>query len=782
VIKNYIKIAWRSLTRNKGFSLINILGLTIGITSAILISLWVRDELTFDKQQKNYNSIYQVIANRNFNNQVFTDRNMAFALQGGLENGFPQIKNSVITTGVGGLFKYGDKKLTKNGLAVSAHFFDIFSCDFLKGDPRTALATERGLVLTQSMAKAFFGNEDPINKILMLSDSSSSKVSAVIADQPANSSFSFDYLEPYSAEFIRNNGSEWQNSFSAVYIQVNPGVDTRSLDKNITSLIQQHVPNDHVSTYFTFPMSKWHLEGDFKDGVSTGDMREYVNLFSIIAIIILVIACVNFMNLSTSRSERKAKEVGVRKTLGSTKKQLIAQFISESILITFFAYAISIIAVLLLLPSFNLLVGKQLSLNFSEPLFWIGSLIIILFTGFFSGSYPALYLSSFNPVKVLKGTMLVGGKAALPRRVLVTSQFIVSILLISATIIVYQQIQYLKNRPKGYNDENLLIVASSSELSRNFNVVKQEILKSRYANAVTRTSSPVTEVYWNFPAPDWEGKSRTGDLIISGLMADVDLTKTIQLKIISGRDFTGEPSDRTSVIVNKTAVRDMGLKDPIGTKIQNGKNYTTIIGVVDDMIMESPFKPVKPLFIYYNDNDLSCINIRLNASIPIKESLEALRKIFEKHNPAYPFEYQFMNEAYDQKFVAEELVETLSNIFAGLAIFICCIGLVGLTAFTIEKRIREIGVRRILGATLMQLARLISNEFLKLVFIAFVVAIPLTWFLMDQWLRNYSFHIAINIWVFVIVGVSLMALTFLIVLLNTLKAAKRNPVKNLRTE
>jgi putative ABC transport system permease protein len=781
MIKNYIKIAWRSLTRNKGFSLINILGLTIGITSAMLISLWVRDELTFDKQQKNYNSIYQVIANRNFNNQVFTDRNMAFALQGGLENGFPQIKNSVITTGVGGLFKYGDKKLNKNGLAVSAHFFDIFSCHFLKGDPRTALSTERGLVLTQSMAKAFFGNEDPINKILMLSDSSNSKVSAVISDQPANSSFSFDYLEPYSAEFIRNNGSEWQNSFSAVYIQVNPGVDTRSLDKNITSLIQQHVPNDHVSTYFTFPMSKWHLEGDFKDGVSTGDMREYVNLFSIIAIIILAIACVNFMNLSTSRSERKAKEVGVRKTLGSTKKQLIAQFISESILITFFAYASSIIVVLLLLPSFNLLVGKQLSLNFSEPLFWIGSLIIILFTGFFAGSYPALYLSSFNPVRVLKGSILTGATAALPRRVLVTAQFIISILLISATIIVYQQIHYLKNRPQGYNADHLVMVTSSPDLSKNFDVVKEELLKSRYADAVTRTSSPVTDVYWNFPAPEWEGKSKTGDLIISGLMADVDLTKTLQLKVLQGKDFTGAPSDFSSILINKTAVKDMGLKEPIGTQIGN-KNKHTIIGVVDDMIMESPFKPVKPLFIYYNRNDPGFINIRLSKSVPVRRSLEVLQVIFEKYNPAYPFEYQFVNDAYGQKFRAEEMIETLSNIFAGLAIFICCIGLAGLTAFTIEKRIREIGIRRILGASLMQLARLISNEFLKLVFIAFVIAIPLTWFLMDQWLRNYSFHINISIWVFVVVGALLMALTFLIVLLNTFKAAKSNPVKNLRTE
>jgi ABC-type antimicrobial peptide transport system permease subunit len=783
MIENYIKIAWRNLFRNKGFSFVNIFGLATGITCTILISLWVQNELDFDKDQKNYNDVYQVVANRNFNNQVFTDYNMAFPLGPSLEDGYPQIKNAVVVSGFGpSVLSFDGKKIKKNGLSVSSHFFDVFSFNFLKGNPQTAIRDEGSIVLTESGAKAFFGNDDPINKVLKIDNKRNAKVTAIIADLPTNSSFTFEYLEPYSAEFIKSAMPEWVNSFSYVYVQTLPGADIKTLDENINTLIKKHVPEDHVSTYFSFPMSKWHLESDFKDGINNGGMIDYVKLFSIIAIIILVIACINFMNLSTARSEKKAKEVGVRKTLGSNKKQLIFQFLSESMLITFLAFIISIATVYLLLPSFNLLVNKQLSLPVSEPIFWIASILLILFTGFVSGSYPAIYLSSFNPATVLKGTILAGKKALIPRRVLVTGQFIISILLISATIIVYQQIQYLKNRPKGYNSENLIFIPASPDLNKNFKVLKQELLKNGYVDAVTRTSSPVTESSWNSPAPDWEGKSKNEEILVSLFTADVDFTKTIDLKIIQGKEFTGMPSDPSAMILNKTAVKAMGLKNPIGMEMRFGKSRFNVIGVVDDIITESPYKQIKPLIILYNDANPDFIHIRLNPSAPISQSIKSIEAAFTKYNPAYPFEYQFVNESYNNKFIAEELIGKLTNIFAGLAIFICCIGLAGLTAFTIEKRTKELGIRKVLGATLKNLVFLISNEFVKLVIIALVITIPITWILMNKWLKNYEYHINISMWPFIIVGITILSLTLLIVLFNTFKTSRKNPVKSLRTE
>lgn len=783
MIKNYIKIAWRNLFRNKGFSLINIFGLTIGLTSTILISLWVQDELNFDKDQKNYNNIYQVVANRNFNNQVFTDYNMAFPLAYSLEEGYPEIKNAAVISGFGpSVLSFKNKKIKKNGLSISNHFFDIFSFTFIKGNPQTAIRDEGSIVLTQSSAKAFFGNEDPINKIIRIDNKRDVKVTAIIADIPTNSSFGFEYLEPYTTEFIKSSMPEWVNSFSYVYVQTLPGADLKKLDNNINALIKKHVPEDHVSTYFSFPMSKWHLESDFKDGINNGGMIDYVKLFSIIAIIILVIACINFMNLSTARSEKKAKEVGVRKTLGSNRKQLIFQFLCESMMITFLAFVISIATVYLLLPSFNLLVNKQLSLPVSELKFWVASILIIMFTGFVSGSYPAIYLSSFNPVTVLKGTILAGKKALLPRRVLVTGQFVISILLISATIIVYQQIQYLKNRPKGYNSENLIFIPSSPDLNKNFKVLKQELLKNGYAEAITRTSSPLTEISWNSPAPEWEGKSKNDDILVSLLTADVDFTKTIHLKILQGKEFSGMPSDPSAMILNKTAVKAMGLKNPIGMQMRYGKTNFTVIGIVDDMITESPYKAIKPLLILYNDGSPDYINVRLSASLPVSQSLKSIEAVCSKYNPAYPFEYQFASEAYNRKFIAEELIGKLTNIFAGLAIFICCIGLAGLTAFTIEKRSKELGIRKVLGATLNNLVFLISDEFIKLVFIALALTIPLTWIVMNKWLKNYDYHITISVWPFIIVGISTLCLTLLIVFFNTLKTASKNPIKSLRTE
>jgi len=785
MFKNYFKIAWRNLFRNKGFSLTNLLGLTIGVTCTILICLWVQDELTYNKFHDNYSSIYKVKANRDFNNQIFTDDNMVLPLAKTLKEKLPQIKNAVVTTHGGShILTYGESKLKKQGYTVSDHFFDMFTWKFIKGNAASALPDAYSIVLTQSAATALFGNADPINKMIRIDNDYDAKVTAIVDDVPDNSSFKFDFINSfnYSNEYLKQAMNNWQNSSWDVYIQPNPGTNMSLLEKNMNEVKYQHDPDDKkISTYFAFPMSKWRLYSDFKNGKNTGGLIEYVRLFTIIALIILLIACVNFMNLSTARSEKRAKEVGVRKTLGSGKKQLVIQFFFESMILALIAFVLSIGIVYLLLPSFNTLVDKHLSLNLAQPLFWMGAAAVILVTGIVAGSYPALYLSSFNPVKVLKGTFLAGKGAALPRRVLVVAQFVTSILLISATIIVYRQIQHIKNRDIGYDPNNLIMIWATPDTQKNFAVIKQDLLNTGMIKSLTRTMSPITDIWQRMPGPDFSGKPANQSIIFSGQSGDVEFTKTLGIKILQGRDFSGTPGDSIAMLLNKAAVEAMGLKNPVGMQMRYGRALT-VIGVTDNVVMGSPFEPVDPMIIFFGPNDANSISIRLNNSVPPKKALSSIETIFKKYNPAYPFEYQFADEEFGKKFIAEELINKLTNIFAGLAIFICCIGLAGLASFTIEKRIREIGIRKVLGATVQQLLLLISKEFLKLVLIAFVIAVPLTWWFMNNWLDKYTYRINIRIWLFGTVGIMVLLLTLIVVSLNTIRAAIANPVKSLRTE
>lgn len=612
MLQNYFKTAWRNLWRNKSFALTNILGLSIGIACTVIILLWVYDELTYDRFQKNYDNIYQVIANRDFNNQIFTDRSMAMPFASALQNSSPQIKNAVVTTyRQQNLLNYNNNKLKKDGYIVSDHFFDVFSWQFVLGNKATALKDPNSIVLTEEAAKAFFGNEDPINKVLTIDNDKSVKVTAIIKSAPGNSTFRFDWIKPFNYDDpgTKSTMNEWINSSWNVFLQTTADADTASLNKTITKVKRSH-GNDEISSYFVFPMSRWHLYSDFENGRNTGGMIEYVRLFSIVAIIILLIACINFMNLSTARSEKRAKEVGIRKTLGSNKKQLVTQFFCESFILTLIAFVLAIIAVALLLPSFNLMVDKHLSLSITQPLFWIVALGIILFTSFVAGSYPALYLSSFNPVKVLKGTVVAGKRAVLPRHVLVTAQFVISILLISATIIVYQQIKHVQDRDMGYNPNGLVMVPSTPDTDRSFAALKNELLASGIITDVTRTSSPITEVWWNTGAPDYDGKPANSQIIMGGLGVDVDFAKTMKVKLLQGHDFRGVPADSNSMLLNKAAVEAMNLKNPLGMQMRYGRNYT-VIGVTDNVIMTSPFEPAYPMMMLYDGQNSYANNMRI---------------------------------------------------------------------------------------------------------------------------------------------------------------------------
>jgi hypothetical protein len=443
------------------------------------------------------------------------------------------------------------------------------------------------------------------------------------------------------------------------------------------------------------------------------------------------------------------------------------QFMFESIILTFIAFAFSFLLVYLLLPAFNGLVGKQLAIDPKDPVFWTGIAAIIIFTGVIAGSYPAFYLSSFNPVRVLKGTFLPGRKAILPRRVLVVSQFVISILLISATIIVYKQLQYVKNRDLGYDPSNLIMFPQSDDLGKNYMALKQDLVNTGLVYGVTRTLSPITDIWWRSPSPDWDGKPADVSIIFSGQSSDVDFSKTMGVKLLEGHDFTGTPADSGTMLLNKAAIDAMHLTNPIGQILRYGPRKYTVIGVTENIVMESPYKPVDPLMTYYQPRNTSTITIE---------------PVFKRYDPSYIFYYEFVDQEFGKKFITEELISKITDIFAGLAIFICCIGLAGLASFTIEKRIREIGIRKVLGATVGQLLTLISREFLKLVGLAFVIAVPLTWWFMNSWLEKYTFRIQISGWLFLIVGGLILLLTLVVVSLNTMRAALRNPVKSLRTE
>lgn len=785
MFRSYLKIAWRNIWKNTAFSVTNLLGLTIGMTCTILILSWVQDERSWDQFHPNHKNIYHVKVNRNFNGEVTTDIASPYPLAEALKANFPEIKNSFVDDyGGDHVVKYNETIVKKRGYVTNSGFLNLFHWKFLQGNPATAFGSPENIVITESMAKALFGKEEPIGKVVKVDNRDLRTVTAVIQDPPANSTFQFNYLLSFNpnGDYEKQAATDWVNCYTECFVEVQPGANINELNKKISAFANGKNAGGPKFEYFLHPMDKWRLYSDFKNGVNTGGMISYVKLFTIIAVIILIIACVNFMNLSTAKSEKRAKEVGIRKTLGSERKQLVMQFYSESLIFSFLSFLLSVLAVYALLPLFNSLVNKQLVLNVLDPKFLLLSVLMILVTGFVAGSYPALYLSSFNPVKVLKGTFLPGKNAALPRKVLVVLQFGISVLLISSTILVYQQIQHVKNRDLGYNPNNLLSIPSSADANKNAEIIKNELLQSGMVASLTRTSSPITAL-WNFsPAPDWKGKPQGSNIIMAAMRSDVGFSATTKAKVVQGRDFTTQPVDSTAMLLNKAAVDIMQLKEPVGMNMRYGNRNYTVVGVTDNMVMGSPYAPVLPMMTMLDRTRGGFYVLRLKDGVQPQAALPKVESIFKRYNPEYPFEYSFVDQDFNNKFVTEDLISKLSKVFAGLAIFICCLGLSGLASFTIERRFKEIGIRKVLGASVQQLLYLLSKEFLFLVLLAALISIPITWWLLNNWLQNYAYHINISIWLFVGSCFSVLFLTLLIVWLNGLRAALASPAKSLRSE
>ncbi|RYU96111.1 ABC transporter permease [Emticicia agri] len=794
MISNYFKIAFRNLLKYKGYSFINIFGLATGMAVAILIGLWIYDELSYDKYHQNYDRIAQVMQNQTYNGQVATHTSMPHKMAEEIRNNYGSDFKYVLQSSwtSSHILSVGEKKFSKSGNFFEPQVTEMLSLKMLKGT-RAALNEPNSIILSESYAKAFFGNADPMDKIMRLDNKTDVKVTGVYEDLPYNSSFrEMYYILPWQLylstnPWIKNMDDPWDSNFTQAFAQIGDNADMEAVSKKIVNVKLNKVQQDdrrYNPQVFLHPLSKWHLFPEFKDGKNIGGRVEFVWLFGIIGIFVLLLACINFMNLSTARSEKRAKEVGIRKSIGSVRSQLIVQFFSESLLVVALAFIFSLVFVQVALPYFNELADKKMTILWTNPIFWIVSIAFSIITGLIAGSYPALYLSSFQPVKVLKGTFRVGRFASVPRKVLVVLQFTVSVTLIIGTIIVFRQIQYAKDRPIGYNRNGLInIFMMTSDLHKHFDVVRNELINSGAIIEMTESGSPTTQVWNTNGGFNWEGKDPGLAVDFPNNGVSHGYGKTINWEIVSGRDFSKEfATDSTAFVVNESAVKFIGFKDPIGKIIKwNDKPYT-IIGVIKDMVVQSPYAPTRGSLYHLSKDSENVMILKLNPNKSSRESISKIEAIFKKYDPASPFEYKFVDEEYAQKFGDEERVGKLATFFAILAVFISCLGLFGLASFVAEQRTKEIGVRKVLGASVMNLWQLLSKDFVILVLISCFISIPIAYFYLNGWLQRYEYRTGISWWVFIVSVAGALLITLLTVSFQAIKAATANPVKSLKTE
>lgn len=789
MLKNFFLISFRNLKKNGLYSIINISGLSIGIVCSVLILLWVNDEVSYDKFLPKYDRLYQVWISSDFDNRVNNWRSVPLPTYEAMKTIDSNIKNSVVT-GWGGtrLLTVGDTRILKDGYYVSEEFLEMFEFELISGSHSEALKDPMSIVLSESTAKILFGDEDPIGKQVRLEDEGTLQVTAIAKDVPKNSSFEFDYLATWKYresvnQWVKDNRTNWGNYSFQVFVELNDANRELDVEENIADLIMEKDGEDGMDKhFFLHPMERWRLYSNWNDqGEEAGGRSDYVQLFTVIAIVILIIACINFMNLATARSEKRAKEVGIRKSLGSNRGKLISQFIGESIFITGLAFILAVLLTELSLPAYNNLVDKNLYIDYSSPIFWLASVGIIVVVGVIAGSYPAFYLSSFRPVQTLKGTVKAGKGATTPRKVLVVLQFGFSIVLMISTIVIFQQIDLVKNRDLGYKQENLISVELTNDLRDNYDVVKQQLLQSGVVESVTRSNSQITSINSN-NFLGWPGKPEDQRVIFTTITAEYDYANTMGIDVLMGRDFSKEfASDSDAIVINKAALDLMGLENPIGTNLDLWGEKRKLVGVVDNVLMGSPYEPVKPMFVILA-NWGGYISVRLKKTDDLQASLKGIQPIFEEHNPAYPFEYRFADVEFQRKFTTINLTRKLATIFAGLAMIITGLGLFGLASYMAEQRIKEIGIRKVLGATIANLMGLMSKDFAKLVLVSFFIAAPISWYLLDQYLDRYTIRVDIAWWVFPLVGTVVLGFAIAIVSDQARRAAKANPVKSLRNE
>lgn len=807
MFQSYFKIGWRNLLKNKGYSLINIGGLALGMAVAILIGLWVYDELSYNKYHKNYDRIAQFMKAGVHEGTPFS---------GGLSLPYPLIDE--LKTSYAGNFKHivealqpheyilsnAETKISRKGQFTAAGVAEMLSLEMLRGT-WNGLQDPHSILLSASATKAIYGEADPMGRVLKINTDMEVKVTGVYKDLPRNTKFhDVKFFASWELNLMHNTwikDQPWDNHFLYIYCEIAPNTSLEKVSENIEEaemnviakmenlkeLAAQH------PRILLHPMRDWHLYGDFNRwpnyGIPDSGPVRFVILVGTIGGFVLLLACINFMNLSTARSEKRAREVGIRKSMGSARRQLISQFFSESYLVVIFAFTLAIIFSSLALPWFNTLADKDMAMPWTSQWLWLSSLIFILITGLLAGSYPALYLSSFNPVKVLKGTFRAGRSASVPRKVLVVTQFTVSITLIISTIIVYNQIVFAKNRPTGYTQEGLIMVQKrSDDFYGKTDELRNELKKTGVVEEISESGGKVTSVWSNNGGFEWAGKDPNLKDEFGTLGVTTEYGKTMGWRFVEGRDFSKEfPSDSSGLIINETAAKYMGLEQPVGEVVHwknrwwNVDKDYKVLGVVKDMVMKSPYDPILPTIFLLN-REHSWINIKITPGTNTSEALGKIETVFRKLIPSAPFEYQFVDQEYALKFAKEERIGRLASTFGTLAVLISCLGLFGLASFVAEQKTKEIGIRKVVGATVLDLWQMLSKDFVLLVLLSCIIASTVAYYSLSLWLQNYTYRTEISWWIFGAVGIGAVMMTLLTVSYQAIKAALMNPVNSLRSE
>ena len=799
MFRNYLKIAWRNLLKNKAYSIINIGGLALGMAVTLIIGLWIQDELAHDDYFPNKERIAQVYQSQTFNGETGTGQAIPRPLEKALREGYADNFEHLVMASwnFNQYLKYKETSISRAGNFMQREAPEMMDLKILKGE-KDGLREINSIMLNKSVADALFGAEDPIGKIIKVNSQYDMMVTAVYEDIPFNTSFrETEFLIPWekyltTQEWVKNAEDNWGNNSFQMFVQIAENTSMEAISAKIKD-VKKDLNEDTAEfdpKIFLFPMKEWYLRGNFENGKQVGGRIKYVWLFGIIGAFVLLLACINFMNLSTARSEKRAKEVGIRKSIGSHRSQLINQFLSESFLVVLFAYFLALIIVLLCLNGFNELARKEIEFPWGNPLFWMVSIFFILFTALLAGSYPALYLSSFRPVEVLKGTFRSGKYSGTPRKVLVVLQFTVSVAFIIGTVIVMQQINFAKNRPIGYDKEGLVQVpVMSQDFSGKYDLMRSEFLASNAIIEMSSSSSPTTRIWSNRSGWDWEGKPEGFQEDFAYTAVSPEYAKSLNLKILQGRDFSREfASDSNAVLLNQSAVKYMGIENPVGMLFKDDDEEDPepplkVIGVVEDMIAQSPYEPVKQgMYVFDKYENASYYNMRLNPKQSASQNIAIIERVFKEHFPNIPFQYDFVDEEYGSKFRSEVRIGRLSAIFTALAILISCLGLFGLTSFVAEQRTKEIGVRKVLGASVFNVWNMLSQDFLKLVILSCFIAVPIAYYVMNGWLQEYPYRVIVKWWIFALAMLGALLVTVITVSFQAIRAAKANPVDSLRTE
>jgi predicted permease len=790
MIKNYFKIAWRNLLHNKTFSLINIFGLALGMTCSLLIMLWLKDELKKDKFHANDKRLFRVMENQYYSGDISTFPSSPGILAENIVKDVPEIEMaSQMLWEEQPLFTVGDKFDKEKGRYVQKDFLRMFSFKLAKGDAGTALARPDAVVISKSLADKYFKGEDPIGKMIKIDNKENVIVTGVLDEIPELSSLKFDFLLSYDIWFKKNDwAKEWDNNGPRCYVMLAPNASVDKVNAKIKNYIKSKKKDSNVELFLQ-NYGESYLYSNWDNGKQAGGRIEYVRIFSVVAIIILLIACINFMNLATARSLRRAREIGVRKVVGAGKRQLVAQFIGESTFVSFLAILLSLLIVALIIPSFNELTDKKLSIDLTDPSFLLILLGLTVVTGVISGSYPALFMSTLRPIVVLKGILKFKAGATYFRKGLVVFQFALSIILILGMIVIYRQINFINNKNLGFAKEDLLYMPLEGPMAKNFMAFKEELLKQPGIKNISSAQSSPLEVGSSTQGVRWPGKDTTKLILFSNNPITYDYLKTMGIELIAGRDF--DPSfslDTMNYLVNEAAARKIGYQDPVGKELTMWGDKGTIIGLMKDFHHNSLHVPIEPLILrlfkgsWVSEGGYWGNVIIRTENGKSKQAIASMEKVFKQFNPGFPFKYYFTDDEIAKNYKAEHTVSKLSKYFAFLAIFISCLGLFGLVTFTAEQKTKEIGIRKVLGASVTGIVRMLSKDFLKLVLIATIIAFPVAWWLMHTWLDDFAYRIDIGWWVFVVAGIAALLIALLTISFQSIKAAIANPVKSLRTE